>query len=142
MNRFNRAVLTTGLSAIAATSLSGCIIVAVDEVSGDGSWSSSSSRQRARAIGVNLADVAPATAAQAGVDGSRACVVTDVWTNSAADRAGIKKWDIITGIDGKDWATADALRDAIRSRRGGDALQLTVVRAGQKIETTVTLPGE
>ncbi len=142
MNRFNRAVLITAFSAIAATSLSGCIIVAVDRESGEGSWSSSSSSRRARAIGVNLADVAPATAAQAGVDPSRACVVTDVWTNSAADRAGLKKWDVVTSIDGKDWATADALRDAIRARKGGDTLRLSVVRAGQRIETTVTLPGE
>ncbi len=128
-----------GLTAV-ALGLGGCIIVAVDGDASEASWSSS--RHRSRVIGVNLADVSSATAAQAGIDGSRASIVTDVWSNSAADHAGLKKWDVITSIDGKDWATADAVREAIRSRHGGDGLRLGVVRAGQRIEVTVTVPGE
>lgn len=140
MRCFSRITCAATISACFVLGLSGCIIVAVDEDGSGGAWSSRNSRSKT--IGVHLSEVSHATAAQAGIDGSRACVVTDVWANSAAERGGLRKWDVITAIDGKDWATTDALRDAIRSRHGGDALRLSVVRAGQPTETTVIIPGE
>jgi len=138
---FGRAGLITGAGLGLCLGLSGCVIVAVDGDIGESALSSSD-RHGSHAIGVVLADVAPATAAQAGVDRSRACVVTEVWSNSAAERAGLKKYDVITHIDGKDWATVGAVRDAIRGRRAGESVQFSIARAGQRSEVAVVVPGE
>ena len=120
-------------SVVAACHLGGCIIVAVDR---DDAHSFHGSH--ARRIGVELTDVADSTATQAGVDASRCSIVTHVSSGSAADKAGLRKWDIITHVDGKDWARTDAVREAVRSKRDGETVALRIVREGKPVELTVT----
>jgi S1-C subfamily serine protease len=117
---------------VMAGGLGGCIIVAVDR-----DESHSFRETKARTIGVDLADVGDGTAAQAGVDGSRACIVTRVAANSPAERAGLKRWDIITHIDGKDWARTSAVRESVRAAHDGQAVKFTVVREGKPVEVSV-----
>lgn len=90
-------------------------------------------------IGVELADVSSSTAAQAGVESSRTCIITAVSFGSAAERAGLQQYDIVTRIDGRDYATVSALREAIRARHAGETLNLTVIRAGKPQDVTVTV---
>lgn len=90
-------------------------------------------------MGVELTDVSAATASQAGVDRSRACIITKVYSNCGAERAGLQKHDIVTGIDGRDYATESSLREAIRSRASGEQIRLTVVRGGKAQEIVVTV---
>lgn len=95
-----------------------------------------------RSVGAERGDLAgpgEPTAAQAGVDASRACIITHVVPNSAAERAGLQKYDIITHLDGKDWATTSAVREAVRSKREGESLVIGYVRAGKACEATAEL---
>lgn len=127
---------TLALSGVAGLAVPGCIIVAGDRYSDyDGEHSS----RRAPMLGVELAGVSSATATQAGVDASRTCIITQVVSNSAAERAGLQKYDIITHLDGKDWATTSAVREAVRSKREGETLVVGFVRAGKACEATATI---
>lgn len=117
------------------TAMQGCIIVAVHDGESSSSWRS---REKEKRIGVELAEVAPGTAAQAGVDASRASIVTRVVPGSPAEAAGVQAYDIITHVDGRDWARTGSLRDAVQSKREGETLKLTVVRNGKPVELSVT----
>ncbi len=127
---------TLALSGVAGLALPGCIIVAGDRYSGyEGEYSG----RRAAMLGVELASVSSATATQAGVDATRTCLITHVVSNSAAERAGLQKYDIITHLDGKDWATTSAVRESVRSKREGETLVIGFVRAGKAYEATATI---
>ncbi|MBL8760265.1 MAG: PDZ domain-containing protein [Phycisphaerae bacterium] len=135
---FRRLVLSAGVAVAMAGGLllPGCIIVAGDHFAHDDEEYSS---RRARMLGVELASVSGATATQAGVDGSRTSVITHVVSNSAAERAGLQKYDIITHLDGRDWATVSAVREAVRSKREGESLAVGFVRGGKAMEATAVL---
>lgn len=125
------------LAAAAAGVLSatGCIVV-VDHDDDPHSYSEWSPSPR---IGVQLADVSHATAAQASVQAARSCVITHVYPGSPAERAGLQQYDVVTAIDGNDYATEGALTSAIRGRQPGDTITLTIVRAGQKQDVQVVV---
>ena len=59
--------------------------------------------------------------------------------DSPAAKAGLQKYDVVTAIDGRDYATVAALREAVKARKAGETINLTVVRAGQKHEIPVTI---
>lgn len=125
-----------GVALAAGLTLPGCIIVAGDHYEdSDGEYYS----RRAQLLGVELGSVSNATATQAGVDATRTCIITHVVSNSAAERAGLQKYDIITHVDGKDWATTSAVREAVRSKREGENLIIGFVRAGKAFEATATI---
>ncbi len=132
-----------GLSAVAVGLLGilpGCIIVSVNRPSYERSTSFSTGM--GKRIGVELGDVAPATAAQAGIVADRSSIITRVVSGSAADRAGLQTWDIITHVDGRDWATTSALREAVRSKNVGQTIDLTVVRGGKANTLSVVVEND
>ncbi len=118
-------------------SLAGCVVVVHDD-DHDG-YSSFSSWDSSPRIGVELAGVAEATAMQAGADPSRSCIITRVYAGSPAERAGLMRYDVVTGIDGRDYASESALREAIRGRKAGETVNLTVVRGGKVQEIAVVV---
>lgn len=124
------------LSLAAGFTLPGCIIVATDSHE---DWDAEYSSRRAPMLGVELSSVSNATATQAGVDATRTCIITHVVSNSPAERAGLQKYDIITHLDAKDWATTSAVREAVRSKREGENLVIGFVRAGKAYEATATI---
>lgn len=67
-----------------------------------------------------------------------------VWVDSllaggAADKAGLKKGDIIQKIDGTPTETSSELLEIIGRHRPGDQLTLTVLRKGREMEIPVSL---
>ncbi len=125
-----------GLAIAVGPVLPGCIIVAGDHYEdSDREYE----HHRSPMLGVELSSLDGATAAQAGVDASRACIITHVVGNSAAERAGLQRYDIITHLDGKDWATTSAVREAVRSKRDGESLVIGYVRAGKASEATAVI---
>jgi putative serine protease PepD len=83
-------------------------------------------------LGVQLADATSP-------NGTARALVRSVTDNGPADKAGIKGGDVITAIDGRPTAGADAVIAAIRSFQPGDVVKVTYTRAGQSHTTTVTL---
>jgi len=66
----------------------------------------------------------------------------DVTQGSAADVAGLRSGDVITGFNSQTIDSADALIAAVRSGQPGDTATLTYVRNGQSATTTVTLESD
>jgi len=69
-------------------------------------------------------------------------MVSDVMPDSAAARAGIQTGDLIIAIDGAPVTRADGVVNAISSRRPTDAVSVTVMRNGQRLELRATLEAD
>jgi putative serine protease PepD len=83
-------------------------------------------------LGVQLADATSS-------NGTARALVRSVTDNGPADKAGIKGGDVITAIDGRPTAGADAVIAAVRSFQPGDVVKVTYTRDGRSHTTTVTL---
>jgi|GEM_PF-4732929 len=121
-----------GIAVVGAgcATLPGCIVVAVNRPA---AYSSPSPR-----IGVSIADVPESTASQLAVDCGRVCLITEVYGGSPADRAGMRAFDVITKVEGRDSADQDDLRSAIRTRKPGESLSLEILRGGKPMQISVT----
>jgi len=76
---------------------------------------------------------------QATTDGAQ---VVEVGQSSAAREAGLENGDIITGIDDRQIASADALIATIRTYRPGDEVEVTYLRDGKSHTTKLTLDSD
>ena len=65
--------------------------------------------------------------------------VVDVESNSPADKAGIKKGDIITKIEKDDISSVAKLRYELYKHYPGDKITVTYNRNGKELKTEVTL---
>jgi Do/DeqQ family serine protease len=65
--------------------------------------------------------------------------VTDVPANGAAAIAGIKKYDIITKIEGIKITSGPELQEQVAKRKPGDKVAITYKRAGKESTVTLTL---
>ncbi len=65
--------------------------------------------------------------------------VKGVAPGSPAETAGLKEADIVLAIDGKRVLSREGYRDIVAGKRAGDVLKLTCLRAGQRIDFSVTL---
>jgi S1-C subfamily serine protease len=132
--------LALALSASIGATLSGCIFVSEREVRyvDDDHADRSSKTPRGR-LGVVIGDTSSSLAAQTGADRHRSCVLERIYAGSPADLAGLRPYDVVTHIDGRDYATPAALRSAIHGRRPGETLDLTIVRGGHPQNVSITV---
>src|SRR3546814_548743 len=65
--------------------------------------------------------------------------VHDVVANGGAEKAGIKKGDIITKSDGRVITASSVLQERVGRMGPGDKVELTYLRDGKEHKTTVTL---
>jgi len=65
--------------------------------------------------------------------------VTDVPTSGAASIAGIKKYDIITKIDGVNITSGPELQEQVAKHKPGDKVAITYKRGGKENAVTLTL---
>ncbi|OLL15585.1 S1C family serine protease [Actinomyces oris] len=86
-------------------------------------------------LGVTL-DTAGATA-----DGEKraGAKITSVEGGSPADKAGLKKDDVVIAIDGKTTAQGSALTGYVRQYSANDKVKLTIIRNSKKQDVDVTL---
>jgi S1-C subfamily serine protease len=90
-------------------------------------------------LGITGIDVSRDVADRLGLPATRGAVVDSVQPRSGAEAAGIVAGDVIVGVDGRTLATMSELVAEVRRRMPGDRLALTVFRAGQTLEVSVTL---
>jgi S1-C subfamily serine protease len=90
-------------------------------------------------LGVVYEWVGAAGARQLRSDGSRGALVQGVQAGSPAAQVGLQRGDIITKVDGQPLTQEAELPKAIRKRRPGDSLQLTIVRDNAERTVVVTL---
>ena len=90
-------------------------------------------------LGVSLATVTEQIASELGVNTDAGALVTVVAAGSPAAEAGLRRGDVIVGIDGEPVTGIGALLTRMRRYDPGDRADLTVVRAGDRAEVTVEL---
>ena len=66
-------------------------------------------------------------------------VVDDVTKGQAADKAGVRRLDVVTHVDGTAIRNPDDLVLAVSSRRAGETIKLTLVRDGKTLNFSVVL---
>lgn len=90
-------------------------------------------------LGVSIQPVSDDIAAAIGIDEPKGVLITDVSVDTPADKAGLKRGDIVTTIDG---TPVDGPRDLMRLvafARPGTSMDIAILRAGQPSELQVVL---
>jgi serine protease Do len=90
-------------------------------------------------LGVVLTDVTPEMQRSLKLSVSRGALVQDVNQNSPAERAGLRAYDVILTVDGREvWTNEELIRD-ISGRQPGTTARLDVLRDGRREAATVKL---
>lgn len=90
-------------------------------------------------VGVTLRDVDADLQQSLRLSVAQGALVQDVTDGAPAERAGIRPYDVIIGLDGTDITTDDELINEIASRPPGAQALLTVVRDARQFTVTVRL---
>ena len=89
-------------------------------------------------LGIAFEDEATALARGDSFDGF-GVLVTSVTSGSAADKAGVRKGDVIEKVDGTALNNGQTLAGLVQVHNPGDQVTLTVLRSGSPQDFKVTL---
>jgi serine protease Do len=90
-------------------------------------------------IGIGLTDVTPALQRSLNLAVSTGAMVHEVTTGSPAERAGIKAYDVIVEVEGRQVFTNEELIRDISARQPGTVARLELVRDGRRQAVSVKL---
>jgi serine protease Do len=90
-------------------------------------------------LGVNIQNVTEDTAKALDLKDTEGVIVSNVRSGSAADKAGVKRGDIITAINGEKIEDSNVLRNKIAGTLPGTEIRLSIQRDGQTQELTAKL---
>ena len=93
-------------------------------------------------LGVSMSNVTDEIAKELKLSSTKGVYIHETLKGSAAEKAGIKKGDIITNIDGTEIATASALQEKVNSYHPGDKATFTILREGNVKTVAVELQGD
>jgi Do/DeqQ family serine protease len=90
-------------------------------------------------LGINIQNITEDTAKALELKETSGILVSNVRSGSAADKAGVKRGDIITAINGEKIEDSNVLRNKVAGTLPGTEIKLTVMRDGSPVELTATL---
>ncbi len=90
-------------------------------------------------LGVSIQDLTPDLAKSLGIRETAGALVSNVETGSPADKAGLKRGDLITGINTKKVDDSTGLRNMIASTAPGTKIDVRIIRDGKEQTVTVAL---
>jgi serine protease Do len=90
-------------------------------------------------MGVFLTDVTPALSRSLNLNVSEGALVQDLSSGSPAERAGLKAYDVIVGVDGREVIGNDELIRTVSARQPGTVARLDVVRDNRRVVVPVKL---
>ena len=91
-------------------------------------------------LGVNIQDLTAETAASLGIDkDTKGVVIPDVTADSAADKAGMKPYDVVVEFNGQAVEKAKALQNKVAMLKPGTKVEVVVLRDGKRKTLTVEL---
>ncbi len=88
-------------------------------------------------LGVSIRNLTPELAKEAHVETLAGALIADVVKGGPADKAGLKKDDVVIGYQGKEIPDSSALRNEVAQTAIGQEAKLTVLRGGKKETVTV-----
>lgn len=88
-------------------------------------------------LGVSVQDVSPQLAKQFGVENAEGALVGEVVKGSPAEKAGIKRGDVIVGVDGRKVEDSGHLRNMAASTNVGSHLKLDIIRDKNRLTVDV-----
>lgn len=90
-------------------------------------------------LGVMIKSVDGDLAKENNLDVTEGVYIDSILVNSAAEKAGLQKGDVIMSIDGEQTNSSPKLQEIIAVHRPGDKINLTVDRKGKTYDIPVTL---
>jgi hypothetical protein len=107
-----------------------------------GRWQEADRRRGGVAfLGVQTREWTPDASDRPGARADRGVVVTDVDPDSPAAEAGLRRGDVITGVDGRNIATPQELRQRVRQAGASQEITVTVLRGNRQQEIRAHLDG-
>src|SRR5829696_8162746 len=90
-------------------------------------------------LGINIQNLTEDTAKALDLNDTAGVLVSNVKAGSAADKAGVKRGDIITAINGEKTEDSNVLRNKVAGSLPGSEIRLSIMRNGKPEELTATL---
>jgi Do/DeqQ family serine protease len=90
-------------------------------------------------LGINIQNLTEDVAQSLDLKDVKGVLVTNVRAGSAADKAGIKRGDIITAIGGEKVEDGNSLRNKVAGTLPGSDIKVTLIRDGKEQEVTAKL---
>jgi serine protease Do len=90
-------------------------------------------------LGVQIQDVNDAMGSALGLGQRRGVLVSDVFKGQPADKAGIRRGDVVLSIDGKPVETSNDLKNTVAVIEPGRKVPVVVFRGGKELSVTVVL---
>ena len=88
-------------------------------------------------MGLYVQEITPALAVGLSLPQQSGVVVSDVDPDGPADRAGLKRADVIVAVDGSPIESVRQLQGAIRRRLRGEKLKFLAQRSANRLEMTI-----
>ncbi|HEY0427575.1 MAG TPA: Do family serine endopeptidase [Pyrinomonadaceae bacterium] len=90
-------------------------------------------------LGVNIQNITEEVAKSLDLKDVKGVIVSNVKTGSSADKAGIKRGDIITAINGEAIEDSNVLRNKVAGSAPGTDIKVSVLRDGKQADFTAKL---
>jgi serine protease Do len=90
-------------------------------------------------LGIGAQDMTPELARNLAVEFRKGALISDLVKGGPAEKAGIKKNDIVIGLQGKDITDAAMLRNEISMSPIGKDVRMVILRTGKRQEVTVRI---
>jgi serine protease Do len=84
-------------------------------------------------LGVTIQNITPELAEEFGIKKPTGALVSDVFADSPAERAGIKRGDVILELNGKKVKDVVSLRNMVAQSKVGSEIKLKIIRDGKSI---------
>ena len=90
-------------------------------------------------MGVSIQNLTPELAESLGLKGAKGALVSGVENDSPADKAGLKRGDLVTALDGKKIEDATGLRNKVAATAPGTKTEVSLMRNGKELTLSMTL---
>ncbi|MBI5408062.1 MAG: DegQ family serine endoprotease [Nitrospirae bacterium] len=90
-------------------------------------------------LGITIQNFTPELAKEFGLNKSAGALVTEILKGSPAEKAGLRRGDIIVEVDDKEIKNVESLRNIIAQSKVGSRIKLKVIRDGKTLSITAAI---
>lgn len=90
-------------------------------------------------LGINIQNISEDLAKSLQLKDTKGVIVSNVQTGSAADKAGLKRSDVILSINGETIDDSNILRNKVAQSQPGSEIKIKILRGGNEQEVAATL---